>query len=120
MLGKLRTRKGNRTETPESAFQPVDIVEQHGDYLFRFAVSRVRNEALAEDLVQETFLAALKQLHAFSNRCSMRTWLTSILKNKIFDHIQIIIERTSGCGGCKEGRVLGGNARSFRRLEPFW
>ena len=61
-------------------------MDQYGDYLFRFALGRVRNEALAQDLVQETFLAGIKAWSRFSARASVRTWLTGILKNKIVDH----------------------------------
>jgi len=61
-------------------------VDEFGDYLFRYAVARVRNEALAEDLVQETFLAAIRGQERFSGRSSVKTWLTGILKHKIIDH----------------------------------
>ncbi|MBI1195812.1 MAG: sigma-70 family RNA polymerase sigma factor [Gammaproteobacteria bacterium] len=49
---------------------------------------RVRNPALAEDLVQETFLAALKARKTFEGQSSERTWLTGILKHKIIDHLR--------------------------------
>jgi len=65
---------------------PSEWVDEYGDYLFRFALGRVRNEALAQDLVQETFLAGIKAWSRFSARASVRTWLTGILKNKIIDH----------------------------------
>ena len=64
----------------------VDWVDRYGDFLFRFAISRVGNGTLAEDLVQETFLAALKTSSSFAGRSSERTWLVSILKRKIIDH----------------------------------
>lgn len=64
---------------------PARWVEAYGDYLYRFALTRVRDTAQAQDLVQETFLAALKGRQNFSGRASERTWLTGILKNKIID-----------------------------------
>ena len=63
-------------------------VETHGDYLFNFAIGQVRDTNTAEDLVQETFLAALKSQHNFSGRSSERTWLVSILRHKIYDHLR--------------------------------
>ena len=39
---------------------PEHLVQQYGDVLFGFAASRVRDRAIAQDLVQETFLAAIK------------------------------------------------------------
>jgi len=48
----------------------------------------VRDRNVAEDLVQETFLAALKSQSNFSGRSSERTWLVSILRHKIYDHLR--------------------------------
>ncbi len=65
---------------------PKTWVDQHGDRLFRYALSRVRDEAAAEDLIQETFLAALKSKDRFKGDSSELTWMTGILRNKIFEH----------------------------------
>ena len=43
-------------------------LDEHGDLLFRYAVLRVRESAVAEDLVQETLLAALKALDRFQGQ----------------------------------------------------
>ncbi|QQS39996.1 MAG: sigma-70 family RNA polymerase sigma factor [Acidobacteriota bacterium] len=61
------------------------LLDEHGDYLFRYAVSRVGDESLAEDLVQETLLASIKGAMR-NGGSSERTWLTAILKHKIIDH----------------------------------
>lgn len=63
-------------------------MDDHGDFLFRYAISRVRNEAAAEDVVQETFLAALKSRANFTGQSSERTWLVGILKHKIIDYFR--------------------------------
>lgn len=65
-----------------------DWVEAHGDYLFNFALGQIRDPGTAEDLVQETFLAALKARNAFAGKSSERTWLISILRHKIYDHLR--------------------------------
>jgi len=65
---------------------PADWVDTYGDYLFSFAIARLRDRTLAEDLVQETFLGAIRGAKTFEGRSKVRTWLTSILKNKIADH----------------------------------
>lgn len=67
---------------------PKTWVEQHGNYLFRYALIRVRNETVAEDLVQETLLAAFQARGRFSAESSERSWLTGILKHKIMDHFR--------------------------------
>jgi RNA polymerase sigma-70 factor (ECF subfamily) len=61
-------------------------LEEHRPYLLKFAALQLRQRELAEDLVQEVFLSALKGADGFSGRSSVRTWLTSILLNKIADH----------------------------------
>lgn len=67
---------------------PENWVDTHGDYLFRFAFSRLQDRTSAEDLVQETFLEALHAKDAFQGKSSERTWLVSILRHKIVDHIR--------------------------------
>lgn len=52
--------------------------------LMRYARQRVGNE-LAADVVQETWVAAIKGLGSFAGRSSLKTWLTSILRRKIVD-----------------------------------
>ena len=74
----------NATRTPN----PAEWVDQYGDYLFNFAVGQIHNTAEGEDLVQETFLAALKSRERFGHQCSERTWLVSILRHKICDHLR--------------------------------
>ena len=66
------------------------LVDEHGDYLFKYAMFRLRDSAAAEDAVQETFLAALKAYERFQGRGSERTWLVGILKHKITDHFRRI------------------------------
>ena len=56
--------------------------------LLRFARLQLRDAAAAEDAVQETLLAALNGSHGFENRSSYKTWLVSILRNKIIDIIR--------------------------------
>lgn len=64
---------------------PQTWLEEHGDALYRYALLRVHHETEAEDLVQETFLAALKNRQNFSQQSATRTWLIGILKHKIID-----------------------------------
>ena len=59
-------------------------LNEHGDYLYRFALARLRDPHLAEDAVQETLLAAIKN-NSFEGDSSPRTWLTGILKHKVID-----------------------------------
>ena len=67
-----------------------DWIAAHGDYLFNLAVGQVRDASVAEDLVQETFLAALRAPGRFAGASAPRTWLVGILRHKIFDHLRRI------------------------------
>lgn len=67
---------------------PETWVDDHGDYLFGYALLRLRNKQLAEEVVQETFLAALQSRERFAGQSSERTWLIGILKHKVIDHFR--------------------------------
>ncbi len=67
---------------------PENWVDQHGDYLFRFAVVRVRDPEVAQDLVQETFVAGLEARDSFAGRSAEKSWLVGILKHKLIDHFR--------------------------------
>ncbi len=61
-------------------------VDRYGDLLFRVALFRVNDREAAEDLVQETFIAAIKSATGFAAQSSEQTWLLGILKHKILDY----------------------------------
>jgi RNA polymerase sigma-70 factor (ECF subfamily) len=63
-------------------------LDRHRPVLLKFARLQLRNQAHAEDVVQETLLAAVQGAAGFSGASSVRTWLVGILKHKIVDHIR--------------------------------
>lgn len=74
--------------TAEVGLRPEQWIDEHADFLYRYALTRVRDHSLAEDMVQETFLAAMKSAARFKEGLSERAWLVGILKHKIVDHIR--------------------------------
>ncbi len=74
-------RKGN-----QHAFRV--LVERHSQSIFRLAFRMTGNEQDAEDLVQETFLRAFKQLQRFDGRAAFGTWLYRICANCSLDLIR--------------------------------
>lgn len=80
--------RNHKTIYPTQISDPDTWVDKHGDYLFRYSLMRVRNRELAENLVQETFLAALTGRGSFKGQSSERTWMTGILKHKIVDQFR--------------------------------
>jgi RNA polymerase sigma-70 factor (ECF subfamily) len=85
LLARLR-------EGDEEAFRT--LVAEHGPFLMRLVMMHVPSRAIAEEVVQETWLAALKGLDRFEGRSMLRTWLASIALNKA---------RTRGT---REGRIV--------------
>ena len=63
-------------------------IQVHRSYLLRVAQLQLRDRDSAEDVVQETLLAALAGRDGFSGKSSVKTWLTGILKHKIVDAIR--------------------------------
>ncbi|MDD5273254.1 MAG: sigma-70 family RNA polymerase sigma factor, partial [Methylovulum sp.] len=67
---------------------PSKWLDDYGDALYRYALLRVRSEPLAEDMVQETLLAAWQSFAQFTGQSSVKTWLIGIMKHKIIDHFR--------------------------------
>lgn len=65
---------------------PNNWTSIYADELYGYAMSKTGNSDLAEDLVQETFLSALKAMRSFKGQSTERTWLFAILKFKIADY----------------------------------
>lgn len=61
---------------------------EHRTDLVRFAALSLRDEALAEDVVQEAMMAALRSLEGFGGRSSLKTWLYAIVKRKVLDALR--------------------------------
>lgn len=100
---------------------PEKWVDNYADYLYNYTIVRVNDAIVAQDLISETFLAALKAQKNFKGEATERTWLISILKRKIIDHYR---KKTSEKGKAEvhisyqnpdsEGDWLEENA-----LDPF-
>jgi RNA polymerase sigma-70 factor (ECF subfamily) len=87
----------------EDAFRT--LVDEHGPFLLRLALMHVPSRAIAEEAVQDTWLAVLNGIDRFEGRSSLRTWIAGILLN---------ISRTRGR---RERRVLPFSFLARRREE---
>jgi RNA polymerase sigma-70 factor (ECF subfamily) len=76
-----------RTRAGDTAAFRV-LVERYGRSVFRLAFRMTANEFDAEDVVQETFLRAYKQLDSYESRSSFSTWLYRIASNYALDLIR--------------------------------
>src|SRR6476469_2188813 len=57
--------------------------------LLRFAMLQLRNEAAAEDVVQDSLMAVLEKPERFAGQSSLRTYVTGIMKHKIIDVLRV-------------------------------
>ncbi len=56
--------------------------------MLKFARLQLRDGTLAEDLVQEALLSAVKNIDKFKRQAALKTWVFAILKNKIIDYLR--------------------------------
>ncbi len=76
---------GSESPSTLTAADPERWLQEHGDYLYRYALRQLRDSAQAEDMVQETLLAAWQSIGSYIGQATEKTWLTGILKHKIID-----------------------------------
>jgi RNA polymerase sigma-70 factor, ECF subfamily len=82
----MRARTGQGADLDASHFA-VEL-DRHRSYLLRVAQLQLRDADLAEDVVQDTLVAAIGARDGFTGRSTLKTWLTGILKHKIVDAIR--------------------------------
>src|SRR5438132_7663682 len=63
----------------ESVF--AELIDSYGESMMRIACGMVSSSAVAEEVVQETWLAVFTGVHRFEGRSSLRTWIFRILMN---------------------------------------
>ena len=67
---------------------PEQWLDEHGDALYRYALLQLRDQHKAEEMVQETLVAALQARERYKGGASVRTWLIGILKHKVLDQFR--------------------------------
>lgn len=72
-------------QTINHHFNDVAYMSQLRDHMVKFAATQLPDKAIAEDLVQDALLGAVKNLQHFSGRAAFRSWVFAILKNKMVD-----------------------------------
>ena len=89
-LNEFSDNIDNKTTSAPTGITPLsnpeNWVDAYGDYLYNIALLRLGDVQVAEDLVQETFISALKAADSFKGNSSERTWFVSIIKRKIIDY----------------------------------
>ena len=65
-----------------------EIYRLYAGDIYRFALRLCHNEALAQDIVQDTMLNAVKSIDKFDGKCSLKTYLCTIARNLYFNHLK--------------------------------
>jgi len=73
---------------------PTRWLDSHGNCLYRYALMRVHDAAIAEDLSQETLLAAIRSSQSHVGRSSERTWPFGIMKHNVIDYFGRVARTT--------------------------
>jgi RNA polymerase sigma-70 factor, ECF subfamily len=99
-MGRLRPGRARQNHMMTQRFPPEEHaasqhlpdagewLQRYGDALYRYALARLRRSHDAEEVVQETLLAAFKKRSQFQGLSNPLTWLTGILKSKILDRMR--------------------------------
>ena len=93
---------GNQADKREALLNPSGWLDQYGDDLFRYALSRLRDVESAEEVVQETFVAALRSRDQYNGTGTEKAWLIAILKRKVVDFVRKRNRASSAHGGGAE------------------
>jgi RNA polymerase sigma-70 factor (ECF subfamily) len=109
----------NAGSVPPSAL-PLRWLDSYGDSLYAYAIRRVRRPEVAEDLIQETLMAALQGWDSFAQRSSVRTWLSGILRNKIADHFRARHRDEPLQARSLEDGALFNNRGKWKVAVPRW
>ncbi|MGO9466689.1 MAG: sigma-70 family RNA polymerase sigma factor [Isosphaeraceae bacterium] len=94
-MNSHQTPQTDDSDTLAGAGDASAWLDEHGDVLYRYARSRVGHREVAEDLVQDALLAALESRERFQGQATIRTWLLSILRHKIVDHLRRAVKPRS-------------------------
>lgn len=86
--GNIAVSMDSQDSYSSNKIDPATWVDHHGDTLFRYALSRLRDPDSAEEVVQETFVAAVGAASQYSGAGAEGAWLLGILKRKIVDCIR--------------------------------
>lgn len=78
----------NSPKRSGSVPSPDQWVDLYGNYMYRYALARLSDPEVAQDIVQEALVAAVQAYKRFEGKSSIKTWLIAILKRKIVDHFR--------------------------------
>ena len=107
------------SEANNPLIDPAWLAEIRRD-MVRFAGLQLRDETLAEDVVQEALAAALSGAREFAGRSALKTWIFAILKNKIVDQIRVKARTTNVSALSAEEESMDQTFDSLFKANAHW
>lgn len=107
------------SEANNPLIDPAWLAEIRHD-MVRFAGLQLRDETLAEDVVQEALAAALSGAREFAGRSALKTWIFAILKNKIVDQIRVKARTTNVSALSAEEESMDQTFDSLFKANAHW
>jgi RNA polymerase sigma-70 factor (ECF subfamily) len=81
------------------------IFEHHSRFIYKFIYAMISEKSMAEEMTQETFLAAYKSIHNLRGEAQLRTWLCGIAKNVVYKSLRV--RRKEGTNSGEQIESLG-------------
>lgn len=72
----------------ENVTEFEEVYSEYFKDVYRYVLSLSKNESIAEDITQETFFKALKNIDGFKGNCKLSVWLCQIAKNSYFSYLK--------------------------------
>lgn len=94
-----------------------EIYRQHFADVYRYALALSRDEAVTEEVTQETFFRALSAIDEFRGDCQLRVWLCQIARNRYLSLCRERNEQLSSRWGGESCRLNGQKTQRNRRKQ---
>ena len=121
--GELNVMENGVVGNKDDIFADTDIAALRVEML-RFATLQLRDASIAEDAVQEALIAAHSAKESFAGRAQLKTWVFSILRNKIIDILRERVRRPTHSMTLEDGsddeldELFDENGRWHKETQP--
>ncbi len=96
-----------------------ELYGRHETGLFRFVLRSVQNQAVADDLVQELWFAVARSAASYEPTAKFRTWLFTMARNRVIDHVRTSRNHASIDAENDEGEPMFSELAADSRLGPL-
>jgi len=108
-MSNVKRSEDNKNTAATDIFHDPIFMEDLRTQMLKFATLQVRDNQLAEDAVQEAIISAYQNIDKFGRQSALKTWVFSILKNKLIDLLRKE-KRHTAASQLEDGTKLNGDA----------